>query len=60
MAAMITVTDSLTGEPVTVNADRILYIKRRDTKTDIIFDRDKICCSEDPVTVNERIRCSTD
>ena len=55
MAAMITVTDSLTGEPVTVNADRILYIKRRDTKTDIIFDRDKICCKEDPVTVNERI-----
>ena len=58
MAAMITVTDSLTGEPVTVNADRILYIKRRDTKTDIIFDRDKICCKEDPVTVNERITYS--
>lgn len=60
MAAMITVTDSLTGQPVSINADRILYIKRRDDKTDIIFDRDKICCSEDPVTVNERIRCSTD
>lgn len=60
MAAMITVTDSLTGVPVTVNADRILYIKRRDTSTEIAFDRDKICCKEDPVTINERIRCSTD
>ena len=60
MAAMITVTDSLTGEAVTVNADRILYLRRRDTKTEICFDRDKLCCSEDPVTVNERIRYSTE
>lgn len=59
MAAMITVTDSLTGEPVSINADLILYLRRRDTKTEITFDHDKLCCKEDPVTVNERIRCST-
>lgn len=48
MAALIRVTDFLSGQPVIVNADRIQSIKRMDEKTIIEFDRDKICCTESP------------
>jgi uncharacterized protein YlzI (FlbEa/FlbD family) len=51
MAALVKVTDFLSGQPVIVNADRIQSIKRMDEKTVIEFDRDKICCTESPETI---------
>lgn len=51
MAALIRVTDFLSGQPVIVNADRIQSIKCMDEKTVIEFDRDRICCLELPETI---------
>lgn len=51
MAALVQVTDSLTGEPVIINADTIQTIRRRDDVTLIEYDRDKIRCTESPKTI---------
>jgi hypothetical protein len=48
MAALVKVTDSLTGEPVIVNIDQAQSIVRQDDKTVISFDRDRVCCEETP------------
>ena len=51
MAALVKVTDALSGETVIVNADRIQSVKRNGEKTVIEFDRDRICCTESPKTI---------
>jgi uncharacterized protein YlzI (FlbEa/FlbD family) len=56
MAALVKVTDFLSGQPVIVNADRIQSIKRMDEKTVIEFDRDRICCTESPDKIHEAVR----
>ncbi len=55
MAALVKVTDFLSGQPVIVNADRIQSIKRMDEKTVIEFDRDRICCTESPETIHNAV-----
>lgn len=51
MAALVKVTDSLTGEPVIVNIDQAICIMRQDDKTIISFERDRICCTETPKNI---------
>ena len=51
MAALVKVTDSLTGEPVIVNIDQAIKIRRQDDKTVISFDRDQVCCTETPKNI---------
>lgn len=50
MAAFISVTDSLTGEPVIVNVDKIETIKEYNTRsgctTEISFGRTFVQCNE--------------
>lgn len=55
MAALVTVTDYLSGEPVTINADNITMIKRIDEKTVIEFDRDRMCCKESPKAIQTAV-----
>lgn len=51
MAALVKVTDHLSGEPVIINADTIQTIRRQDDKTVIEYEHDRVCCKETPTTI---------
>jgi hypothetical protein len=51
MAALVKVTDSISGEQIIINADMIQTIRRRDDKTVIEYDRDRVSCKETPTTI---------
>ena len=51
MAALVKVTDSLSGKPVIVNMDMAQTVRRYDNKTVIQYEHDKVCCTETPTTI---------
>lgn len=51
MTALVRVTDSLSGEPVIINADQVVMMRRRDETTLIEFDRNILKVTETPKTI---------
>lgn len=62
MAAFISVTDSLTGEPVAVNVDQVLTLRRRkgeDKDTTIIdFGKSFVQCTETMSSIRSKVLCA--